>query len=400
MRLPPARSPMRSRAARAMPRETATYRIAEIDRALCSRAARSASRAIRRAGWSKGGSGAATGSNWACARWPPRAGLQRASPIPAAPTCRPTCSPARPQLAALELPWDGIGAGTAPALFAAVSSSGAGWSGAALFAEMPGGGLVALGPSGRQRATIGRTIGALAPAAPHLLDRINVLDVVLAGADLALTDGLAGAAGDGRQPRAGGRRDDPVRPLPSRSARASGGCPTCCADAAGPKPAIHGHVAGETFVLIDEDLVALDPALVGDAALARIAALGPGRSGTGARAVPARGSHPAAAVSPVHGKLAVAADGALTLAWTRRARGALLWPDAVDTPLNEASRSLPDRARRSGQPRCASGRPPSRDSKFAAALAAQLRSSGVRRMVRGASARRSRPVRAARARPD
>ena len=30
-------------------------------------------------------------------------------------------------------------------------------------------------------------------------------------------------------------------------------------------------------------------------------------------------------------------DGSMTLAWTRRARGAWLWADGVDVPLNEQS---------------------------------------------------------------
>src|SRR5690606_17827513 len=47
-------------------------------------------------------------------------------------------------LEAFELPWDGAGAGDAPALFAAASSESAGWRGAALYADR-GGELIALG---------------------------------------------------------------------------------------------------------------------------------------------------------------------------------------------------------------------------------------------------------------
>ena len=40
-------------------------------------------------------------------------------------------------------------------------------------------------------------------------------------------------------------------------------------------------------------------------------------------------------LSPVHPRLATLADGSLEMRWTRRARGAWLWPDGVDAPLHE-----------------------------------------------------------------
>jgi hypothetical protein len=90
------------------------------------------------------------------------------------------------QLAAFELPWDGNGAGDTPAVFAAASSASGGWNGAALFVETAGSGLVAIGSSGRVRATLGTTVHRLGPASPHALDRLNTLEIDLAAADLAL----------------------------------------------------------------------------------------------------------------------------------------------------------------------------------------------------------------------
>ena len=40
-------------------------------------------------------------------------------------------------------------------------------------------------------------------------------------------------------------------------------------------------------------------------------------------------------LTPVHPAARTLADGTLSLAWTRRARGAWGWPDGVETPLNE-----------------------------------------------------------------
>jgi hypothetical protein len=40
---------------------------------------------------------------------------------------------------------------------------------------------------------------------------------------------------------------------------------------------------------------------------------------------------------PVHGKAREQADGSLVLSWCRRARGAWLWQDGIEVPLNEQS---------------------------------------------------------------
>ncbi|HMO68145.1 MAG TPA: phage tail protein, partial [Novosphingobium sp.] len=83
-------------------------------------------------------------------------------------------------LTAFELPWDGLGQGDAPAIFAALSSSGGGWAGAALFADQGDGELVSLGPSGRTRAIMGTTLTALPERSAHLFDRESVVEVDLA----------------------------------------------------------------------------------------------------------------------------------------------------------------------------------------------------------------------------
>jgi hypothetical protein len=40
-------------------------------------------------------------------------------------------------------------------------------------------------------------------------------------------------------------------------------------------------------------------------------------------------------LAPVHGTAVERADGALVLTWCRRARGAWLWQDGIEVPLNE-----------------------------------------------------------------
>lgn len=102
----------------------------------------------------------------------------------------------------------------------------------------------------------------------------------------------------------------------------------------GSEQAIAGHAAGEPFVLLDDALVPLDPSLVGTAPGALIAAIGLGDDDPATCAIACRGwtLRPPA---PVHARARTAADGTLTLAWTRRARGAWAWSDGVDTPLQE-----------------------------------------------------------------
>ena len=237
-------------------------------------------------------------------------------------------------LAAIELPWDGSGSSGVPALFAAASAPSAGWSGAALFATDVGGGLVALGPSGRQRAAIGSVPVALAPAAPHLVDTINTLDVVLSGPDLVLTEASFAQLAMGANRAVVGNeliQFARCQPLGAGTWRLS----NLLRGRGGTERGIMGHGGNERFVLIDEDLIPLDHTLVGDASRATIAALGladpdPVVAGF---LLPGITRRP---LSPVHGCIAIADSGGLTLDWTRRARGAWRWPDAVATPLHEA----------------------------------------------------------------
>ena len=316
------------------PRETATYKIAEID------ARYSPGCEVRIAGdparWLvEGWEWRSDGVELGLRMLPVTTGATGGLSDPGRANLPADLPASATRLAALELPWDGIGTGTAPALFAAVSSAGAGWSGAALFAQVPGGGLVALGPSGRQRATIGRTIGVLAPAPPHLLDRINTLEVELAGPDLILTEAsLAQLAMGANRAVVGAELIQFARAEP----RGAGvwRLTDLLRGRGGTELGIFSHEAGDAFALIDEDLVALDPALVGDAALVQIAALGLIDPAPVLAPILLAGAT-RRPLSPVHGELIVAADGALRLGWTRRARGALLWPDAVETPLNEAA---------------------------------------------------------------
>jgi hypothetical protein len=301
------------------PRETATYRIAQLDPELSpGRFARLPDDPLQWLieGWEWSSSGVELSLTAlphsvplpVAAADPGRANLPR--DLVAAPT----------ELAALELPWDGTGSADVPAIFAAASSSGSGWSGAALFARQPDLSLVALGPSGRSRATIGTAAEVLGPASPQALDRVNRLTVDLVGADLDLRAlvgteliqfGRATPLGEGRWAIA-----DLLR------------------GRGGTEGAIADHAAGERFILIDEDLTPLDPALVGNPEQNRVAALGLGDDSAVVTQIALAGATQRP-LSPVHGRIAVSSGGEVALGWTRRARGAWLWRDGVEVPLVE-----------------------------------------------------------------
>ena len=91
-------------------------------------------------------------------------------------------------------------------------------------------------------------------------------------------------------------------------------------------------------MLLDDAPIALDPILVGDSAFSRIAAMGLADSVPAIVPIglPGASLRP---LSPVYGAVDRQGDGSLILRWTRRARGAWLWLDAVEVPLVEQAES-------------------------------------------------------------
>lgn len=244
---------------------------------------------------------------------------------------QPDNRPSATVLDAFELPWDGSRSDT-PAIYAAASAAGPGWAGAALLASHPGGAIVPLGSTGRGRATSGTVTQAPAAASPHLLDRINSIEVVLAGPDLALSStDFAGLAQGANLALIGNElvqfatvewlAPDHVHLRDLLRGRG------------GSEWAIAAHQPGERFVLI-ENLVALDQRIVGDAASAEILAAGIGDGHPVSARIRGAGTT-ARPLSPVHGHASRRPDGSIEVSWTRRARGFYAWPDRVEVPLNE-----------------------------------------------------------------
>ena len=238
-------------------------------------------------------------------------------------------------LAAFELPWDGTGSANTPRIFAAVSSAGANWSGAALFADDGSGSLQSLGPSGRARNVIGSVPDPLAPSSPHLIDRRSSLSVHLLSDDMSLVNASAAQLAAGANRALVGselRQFARAEPLGGGVWRLS----WLLRGRGGTESAVAGHIGGETFVLLDQRLRTLDPTLVTSGPATQIVAAGRGDPDPVGSSIALRGIS-LRPPSPVHARSEILADDSLRLCWTRRARGAWLWPDGAETPLVEES---------------------------------------------------------------
>lgn len=237
------------------------------------------------------------------------------------------------ELVAFEAPWDGAGSGDTPLIMAATSSGSAGWAGAALFLAPGDGQLQPLGPSGRSRAIMGHAVTVLPAGSPSLFDRVNTVTVQLASPEFNLPESTA------RQLVAGANRallgEEIVQfakatPLGSGLWQLAG----FLRGRGGTENAIAAHGAGEPFVFLNGSTTSLDGSLIGQNTLASIAAIGAGDADPVNASIRCRGltQRP---LFPVHPKAQVLSDGTLRLEWTRRARGAWAWLDAVETPLHE-----------------------------------------------------------------
>lgn len=236
-------------------------------------------------------------------------------------------------LFAFELPWNGSGNGDVPSIFAALSSSGTNWGGAALYLDDGAGALHPLGPSGRTRAIIGTTAGVLPPVNPLLPDRASTLTVHLVASGLILASATA------RQMSLGANLALIGDELVQFAEATSLGADTWrlrgfLRGRAGTEGATGGHTAGEPFVLLDGRAIALDPARIGTESTARVVAVGLGDSDPVETGIRLRGIT-VRPLCPVHPRATLLADGALKLTWTRRARGGWQWADMVDVPLRE-----------------------------------------------------------------
>lgn len=220
-----------------------------------------------------------------------------------------------------------------PRLFAAASSAGEGWRGAALFA-VRGASLEPIGSTGSQRAVTGTLAAPLASSAALLFEPAGSLIVALDTQETGFTDtDMIGLASGANRVMVGGEVLQFVRaePLDDGRWRLAG----LLRGRGGTEPeARSGHMAGTPVILLDDRLTPLDPSQVDANKGSVIAASGLADS----EPVLARLDNAGLSrrpLMPVHPCMAVLPDLTWDLGWTRRARGAWHWHDGVDTELVE-----------------------------------------------------------------
>lgn len=236
-------------------------------------------------------------------------------------------------LRAFELPWDGIGDPSTPAVFAAASAEDSDWRGAALYAERQGV-LEPLGTTGRARS-VGGALAAALPGSPALiLERQAMLSLDLTGADQELvpatTEALTAGAnrllvGDEILQFVQATREGEHRWLLRGLLRGRGGTE---------RAAQAGHAAGTRATLLDARLVPLQLEAPDGTPADAVAAIGRAEDAPVVAPIENAGAT-RRPLAPVHPHAAIDAAGALTLGWMRRARGAWGWPDGIDAPLVE-----------------------------------------------------------------
>ena len=236
-------------------------------------------------------------------------------------------------LSAVELPWSGSGDPATAEIYAAVTSTSRGWTGATLYA-VQGDGLTPVGSAGPRRAVTGISVSQLPPADPLFVDRSNHVDIALASNDFVLMDQTAQALANGANRASLGTeivQFAEAQQLGNGTWRLRG----LLRGRGGTESAsLRGQRSGSAFILLDDALTRIDPSLIETAT--RLAAVGLADTAPVEAEIAQRGRS-FKPLSPVHPRFDAKASGILSLSWVRRTRGGWAWPDEVELPLIEES---------------------------------------------------------------
>ncbi|MEL7188903.1 MAG: phage tail protein [Pseudomonadota bacterium] len=240
-------------------------------------------------------------------------------------------------LTVVEVPPYGTQNASLPEVYAAVTSETSAWKGAALFLEQPDG-MIAISPANSRRATAGQLVGSLESSASLLFEPNASIEVQLPSADLGFKDTTIDGLALGSSRLLVGSEVIQfleAEPIDNNQWRLTG----LMRGRGGTEDfAQEGHTPGTQITLLDETLNSLDPTVLQQTEVTRVAAIGVGDSEAVIASVQNRGLS-LRPPSPVHPKVSIVSDGAIEACWTRRARGAWKWEDLVDAPLVEEKES-------------------------------------------------------------
>ena len=225
---------------------------------------------------------------------------------------------------------------TAP-LITAAASGGEGWRNAALFVMSETG---EANPVGRTapRAVMGEVDEALKPGSWALIDLVNSVHVTLLAADMELGDADEAALAQGRNLCMVGRE------LLQFSRAVQTGAASFRLEGLrrglfGTEWAMDGHVAGEPFLLIEEERLAEPFTALGNGEVGstlRLSAVGIGDAEPVEAELTVSGEA-VTPVAPVHFRAVADGAGGWNLSWVRRSRNGWRWISGADVPLGEES---------------------------------------------------------------
>jgi Putative phage tail protein len=220
-----------------------------------------------------------------------------------------------------------------PQLVVAAAGTSVGWRRASLMTSIDGGVSWVDAGETAAPAVIGHVVGSLSGGSSQIIDRVTAFDVDLLNPAMQLADAdhvqllsganLAAIGGEliqfGSAVPLGGLRWRLSELLRGRR---------------GTEAAISGHVAGESFVLIDRSTLKL---IDTDRALEGVRIMATGIADGSAPPISIAGSVGASLrpLSPVHLRAERMASGDVEITWIRRSRAGWRWLDGLDVPLSE-----------------------------------------------------------------
>lgn len=220
----------------------------------------------------------------------------------------------------------------APRVAVAAAGVEHGWKRANLLTSIDDGSTWQEAGSTAAAATMGRTLTRLETGSSLIEDRLSTLDIELLHDGMVLHDADRVALLSGENAAIVGQeivqfaRAEPIGPA---SYRLSG----LLRGRRGTEWAMGAHIAGEPFVLLDAQTIALLPVPAGTARV-RLLASGVGDDTPASAALDLAGEA-IRPLAPVHLCASKDADGGLRVSWIRRSRNGWRWIDGVDAPLGE-----------------------------------------------------------------
>jgi hypothetical protein len=238
-------------------------------------------------------------------------------------------------IALFDLPDLGVSSSQTPTLHLAAANGAREWRPVPV--EISVNGAVSAGHTAIGETVMGTVIAAAGSGQAALIDQVATLDVELVSDEMWLLNCDDLALGEGANLAVVGDelmqfgRAEPIGPRQFRLSRLLRG-------RRGSEWAIEGHVAGESFAMVERD--SLCPIELGQASAgAQVSLRARGLGDASAAPAISRivGGEALRPPSPVHLTASRRTDNGLDISWVRRSRLGWAWLDSVDAPIGETA---------------------------------------------------------------